>query len=527
MFKKISVITICLLALQLMSFGVGVGTRSALASAAPVGEPLTVLTVNHPLPGITVDPPVGGIYTIVPDLDSEDQFISLSVDVTDADDDLNTDPVPVYIDGGLISNGNMVYVSGDKWNYVPGTSVKFKPGVHNLLATFSDEESNLTPLTARFNTVATITAISPITGVPKVGQLLTSGMLTPINSTATYQWQEADTAGGLYADITGATTDTYTPTMADVGKYLRVVATGSGYYLGTIESEPTGPINLTTVNLNAVAGVTIPALGGVPVASITETDQYTGVVTWVPSNNPFTSSTVFTATIALTPKTGYTLSGVTENFFTVTGATATNAIDSGVITAVFTKTEALGMVQNLTVTIDGSGNAYLSWTNPPTGTFAGIRILRDGAPLVSLDPSATSFVDLTAEKGKTYFYQVAVYDSASSMTITAPIYVSVPVPVSNLIASAGISDSQEITAAAATDKKDVKGDIKIDLNKSKDEEKKDSLPWWGILLLIVLVLVGAYLLFTQRPKNEPPQPAPMTTKPKTNPKKTTRKTTKK
>ena len=110
MFKKISVITICLLALQLMSFGVGVGTRSALASAAPVGEPLTVLTVNHPLPGITVDPPVGGIYTIVPDLDSEDQFISLSVDVTDADDDLNTDPVPVYIDGGLISNGNMVYV---------------------------------------------------------------------------------------------------------------------------------------------------------------------------------------------------------------------------------------------------------------------------------------------------------------------------------------------------------------------------------------------------------------------------------
>jgi type VI protein secretion system component VasF len=87
-----------------------------------------------------------------------------------------------------------------------------------------------------------------------------------------------------------------------------------------------------------------------------------------------------------------------------------------------------------------------------------------------------------------------------------------------------MSDSGEITSAAATDSKEVKGNDKIDLDKKDDEQKEDeSLPWWGIILLIVLVLVGAYLLFTQRPKNEPAGPAPLTNKPKGAPKKTLKK----
>ncbi|MGI6299754.1 MAG: hypothetical protein ACOX52_01640 [Verrucomicrobiota bacterium] len=45
------------------------------------------------------------------------------------------------------------------------------------------------------------------------------------------------------------------------------------------------------------------------------------------------------ATITLTAKAGYTLTGVSENFFTVEGAdTVSNAANSGVITAVFPAT---------------------------------------------------------------------------------------------------------------------------------------------------------------------------------------------
>jgi hypothetical protein len=50
----------------------------------------------------------------------------------------------------------------------------------------------------------------------------------------------------------------------------------------------------------------------------------------------FAASTVYTATITLTAKTGYTLQGVAANYFTVAGATSvSNSANSGVITASF------------------------------------------------------------------------------------------------------------------------------------------------------------------------------------------------
>lgn len=97
----------------------------------------------------------------------------------------------------------------------------------------------------------------------------------------------------------------------------------------------------TVINIAAIAGVTAPVRAAVPVTTITETAQYTGSVAWSPADNAFGPSTVYTATITLTPKTGFTLTGVTENLFTVGGATSvTNAINSGVITAVFAATAA-------------------------------------------------------------------------------------------------------------------------------------------------------------------------------------------
>jgi len=96
----------------------------------------------------------------------------------------------------------------------------------------------------------------------------------------------------------------------------------------------------TTVTTKAIQGVTPPATGDSPVTTITETAQFTGTVSWSPDDDPFEASTVYTATITLTAKTGYTFTGVSANFFTVSGATATNAADSGVVEAVFPETAA-------------------------------------------------------------------------------------------------------------------------------------------------------------------------------------------
>jgi len=102
------------------------------------------------------------------------------------------------------------------------------------------------------------------------------------------------------------------------------------------------------VNIATIQGVIAPVTGATPVTTITENEQYSGTVTWSPSHPTFAADTQYTATITLTPKNGYTLQGVAANFFTVAGATATNAANSGVITAVFAQASEVLTVTNTT-----------------------------------------------------------------------------------------------------------------------------------------------------------------------------------
>lgn len=96
------------------------------------------------------------------------------------------------------------------------------------------------------------------------------------------------------------------------------------------------------ISLPAIVGVTAPATGATPVTAIASTGEYTGTVSWaetLTSASKFATASIYTATITLTAATGFSLSGVTVNFFTVAGATSvTNTSGSGVITAVFPAT---------------------------------------------------------------------------------------------------------------------------------------------------------------------------------------------
>lgn len=100
----------------------------------------------------------------------------------------------------------------------------------------------------------------------------------------------------------------------------------------------TDSIANATIDLAAISGITAPVTGGSPVTTAIDTPQYTGTISWSPVADLFEATTVYTATITLTAKTGYTLLGVTENFFTVAGAEATNTANSGVVTAIFPAT---------------------------------------------------------------------------------------------------------------------------------------------------------------------------------------------
>jgi hypothetical protein len=100
------------------------------------------------------------------------------------------------------------------------------------------------------------------------------------------------------------------------------------------------PKTATTIGITAIAGVTAPIVGGIPVTSITPTTQYDGIVSWknAAGEEPadvFTEYNVYIATITLTPKAGYTFKGVGVNSFSVAGAVSKNNANTGIITATF------------------------------------------------------------------------------------------------------------------------------------------------------------------------------------------------
>ncbi|MDR3336298.1 MAG: hypothetical protein LBT16_03740 [Treponema sp.] len=107
----------------------------------------------------------------------------------------------------------------------------------------------------------------------------------------------------------------------------------------TEESDDNGN---TVINQTAIGGVTAPVTGAVPVTTVTETLQYTGAITWLPPViTIFAANQVYSASITLTAKPGYTFNGVEANAFTVAGSTtATNPAGAGTVTAVFPGTAA-------------------------------------------------------------------------------------------------------------------------------------------------------------------------------------------
>ena len=109
----------------------------------------------------------------------------------------------------------------------------------------------------------------------------------------------------------------------------------SNNYEGTLEKLFT--ILPKTINSEMI--LTAPVKNEVPQTEI-ETDEYTATVAWSPEvTDKFGYSTVYTATITITPKANYTVKGIAENGYTVSGAqTVTNEADSATITAVYEAT---------------------------------------------------------------------------------------------------------------------------------------------------------------------------------------------
>jgi hypothetical protein len=195
-------------------------------------------------------------------------------------------------------------------------------------------------------------------------------------------------------------------------------------------------VGLITVNKDNILGVNKPVAGQTPVTEITENDQYTGTVSWLPkadANGKFAANTPYTATIKLTPKKGYTLTGVSQDFFNVPTATgASNAANSDSITAMFSATEiTIGTpITGITPVFNGTPQTTINLPPQYTGTveWSPDPALTGGK--FDANTSYTATIKLTPNAGYTVYgipgnYSTLVPDAelvtndANSDTITA------------------------------------------------------------------------------------------------------------
>jgi hypothetical protein len=194
-----------------------------------------------------------------------------------------------------------------------------------------------TPTSPKTLTVG-VTNIKPA-AAPTAGLTVGTNVIGSTKLTGVADAMEYKVNTGSYLTITGTSVDDIAVVEGDQ-IYVRVRETAT-QPASTAQVLIVGSGNIMTVPIAtaAIAGVTAPVTFDTPVSSITPTAEYTGSVAWSPSDGIFEGAKTYTATITLAPKSGYTFSDVTANFFTVAGAiTTTNSAQAGVITAVFPAT---------------------------------------------------------------------------------------------------------------------------------------------------------------------------------------------
>jgi hypothetical protein len=300
---------------------------------------------------------------------------------------------------------------------------------------------------------ANVVITAPVTGATPVTSLASNGQYTTAiswnGSPATFASNETYTATVVVTPISGYT-------LFGVAANFFTINSGaptSGNLAGAGSFTKTFPATATTISTRAIAGITVPITGGTPVTTTTAV-QYNTTISWSAAHARFRSTTAYTATITLTPNAGYTLTGVTANFFTVSGATSVSHLaGSGTITAVF---PATGGKLSQAITFNTPAGMTRTSANqsltPSTTATGGYNItLSSNTPLIcSVSPSAVTQLALgtcsvTASQAGDEIYAAASSVTRSFTIIKAAHVISMNTPA----AMARSSDDQTLIASSS------------------------------------------------------------------------------
>jgi hypothetical protein len=153
------------------------------------------------------------------------------------------------------------------------------------------------------NSAPGITGLPNISGIASVGKRLTAATVT-YSGTPTgkisYQWLSSDTALGTYSPITNAKSTTYTPVTADLGKYLKVIATATSN-----AGETTTATSTTSTLINPAYTVPSGMLVSLVSPSSTKGATLSANITDPTSGYPTTFTYKYQWQRSLTSTTGY------------------------------------------------------------------------------------------------------------------------------------------------------------------------------------------------------------------------------
>jgi hypothetical protein len=273
---------------------------------------------------------------------------------------------------------------------------------------------------------------------------------------------------------------------------------------GNVNDATSFTMNVTTNVLSAIAPIVgTPQVGVVLTAGALTPALATAIYQWQSSVDGVNFENISGANL----NTYKLVVGDLGQYIRVL-ATATTPYNGNVVSAptttVMASPVAPAAVTDLVVTIGANGQVTLTWVNPPAGTYSGLRVYRVGDFYVDLPAGTTTFTDLTAVGGKTYQYVVMVLNEQGNSTSTPQVTVAVPVVV-----AAAVSDSFTPQADASTP--EVKADTAVTEPEAQNSDD-NGFPVWGIVLLVILAAVGAYLIWSQKPE---PVVAPVEPKKKT------------
>ena len=207
---------------------IGVGSSSGLVSATTSSSVIVPLTqLDAPTLAILAKTNTGVQISIgsVTNATSYTVDYSLSSDFSNATTVTYKNPVTIWITG---------------LNY--GATYYFR--VKASAAGYADSEYSATVSNYEEVTTTPLSGVTLSTNAPIGGETVTASV-SPSGATASYQWYRGATA------ISGATSASYVPTYLDDGYTLKVVATGTGEYSGSVSATTSSNVVYPFTQLDA------------------------------------------------------------------------------------------------------------------------------------------------------------------------------------------------------------------------------------------------------------------------------------